>query len=107
MVALLAEGSRRWARRSRRLRFSSSFPVFDLPAALHAAGALPGERTQGLPESARRRLPGRPAGPFSCVSAFSPEAAWRVFLDALRGGQLRNTDPGRDVLSLPHETTKR
>lgn len=105
--ALVSEGSLRWIRRARRLRGSSSFPVFDLPAALHAAGALPGVVTGGLPDRARRRLPGRPAGPISCLTSLSPAAAWAVFLDVLAKSRFRNTTPARGVLSLPHETTNR
>lgn len=105
--ALVAEGSLRWIRRARRLRLSDSFPVFDLPAALHAAGTLPGEISPALPGRARRRLPSRPAGPISCLTSLSPSAAWTVFLDGLAGRRFRNTTPARGVLSLPHETTNR
>lgn len=84
--ALLAEGSRRWLRRSRWRWGSAGFPVWDLPSALQAAGVLEVEiASAGFP-AAQRRYSGIPEN-VSAAVAFDPRTAWREFdvlLAALR-----------------------
>ncbi len=59
--ASLAAGSRRWLIRARWLRLSGSFPVWDLPAALHALGLPVGQiSARPAPASLERLLGGVP-----------------------------------------------
>lgn len=76
--ALLAEGSRRWLRRSHWRWGRAGFPVWDLPSALQAAGALEVEIAAVRFPPAQRRYSGIPEKTFAAV-AFDPEAAWREF----------------------------
>jgi inosine-uridine nucleoside N-ribohydrolase len=79
--ALLAQGSRRWLRRSRWRWGSAGFPVWDLPSALQAAGVLDVDIASVEFPSAQRRYSGIPQK-VSAAVAFDPQTAWREF-DAL------------------------
>jgi len=76
--ALLAEGSRRWLRRSRWRWGRDGFPVWDLPPALQAAGVLEVEIATVAFPAAQRRYSGIPENVSAAVS-FDPQAAWREF----------------------------
>ncbi|HYK41084.1 MAG TPA: nucleoside hydrolase [Thermoanaerobaculia bacterium] len=76
--ALLAEGSRRWLRRSRWRWGRAGFPVWDLPSALQAAGAREVEVVPARFPPAQRRYSGIPEN-VSAAVAFDPQAAWREF----------------------------
>lgn len=76
--ALLAEGSRRWLRRSRWRWGREGFPVWDLPSALQAAGVLEVEIASVAFPAAQRRYSGIPENVSAAVS-FEPQAAWREF----------------------------
>jgi purine nucleosidase len=80
----LARGSRRWLARARRLRRSRTFPVWDLPPALDALGALPGagHGRSDLAPGIRRFL--RLSGPARCLTDFDPDGAWESYLSILR-----------------------
>ena len=80
----LARGSRRWLAHSRRVHLSSSFPVWDLPAALDVLQALPGARHEEsrLATGILRFL--RLSRPAPCLVAFDPDRAWESFLAILR-----------------------
>jgi inosine-uridine nucleoside N-ribohydrolase len=78
--ALLAEGSRRWLRRSSWRWGRAGFPVWDLPSALEAAGALEVEIAAVRFPPAQRRYSGIPEKASAAV-AFDPQAAWRAFDD--------------------------
>jgi purine nucleosidase len=79
--ALLAAGSRRWLSRSRWRWGSAGFPVWDLPPALAAAGALDVEIATVRFPRPQRRYSGIP-DEVSAAVAFDPRAAWSEF-DAL------------------------
>ena len=81
--ARLAEGSRRWLRRSRWRWGRSGFPVWDLPPALQAAGAIEVEIAAVRFPSAQRRYSGIPEEASAAV-ALDADAAWRAF-EALIG----------------------
>ena len=89
--ALLAEGSRRWLRRSRWRWGSAGFPVWDLPSALQAAGVLEVEIASVRFPAVQSRYSGIPEK-VSAAVAFDPQAAWRRFDDLLAGLHL---SPGR------------
>lgn len=72
------------ARGSRRRRLSRSFPLWDLPAALDALGALPGAArgSRELAPGIRRFL--RVPRPAPCLLSFDADGAWDSFLSILR-----------------------
>lgn len=79
-------GSRRWLARARWRRFSSSFPAWDLGAALDGLGLLSGSRKEprALARGLCTQLLTRKR--FQCLVAFDPTGAWRNFLALLAGG---------------------
>jgi len=85
----LARGSRRWLARAMRLRHSRSFPIWDLPPALDALGALPAARhvSSDLAAGIRRFL--RLRRPVPCLVDFDPDGAWESFLAILGKSALR------------------
>ena len=77
---LLAEGSRRWLARARRLRFSSSFPLWDVVAALDVLGRLDGTvERRHLGPAMRRYL--RLETPLLCLVDFDPARARRALVE--------------------------
>jgi inosine-uridine nucleoside N-ribohydrolase len=76
--AYVAEGSGRWLRRARWSRLARSFPVWDLPAALDAAGLLHLPRTRGNLRLFGRRRAGNSES-LQWVTALVPQQAWAVF----------------------------
>jgi len=79
---LLADGSRRWLRRSRWRHGSGGFPVWDLVPALEAAGALDvrvEERTFPWTQRAAFGIPER----VWALTDFDPSEAWRGFDELL------------------------
>jgi inosine-uridine nucleoside N-ribohydrolase len=79
---LLAEGSRRWLARARRLRLSGSFALWDAVAALDAVGALE-RRLERRPLASAIRRYLRLDAPFTCLVEFEAERARRALLDLL------------------------
>jgi inosine-uridine nucleoside N-ribohydrolase len=81
--AALARDSRRWLARTRRIPGRSDFAIWDLPAALAAAGVLP---VVSLPRTfprVQRAFAGIP-DPALAVTSFDAGVAWRAFLDLVR-----------------------
>jgi hypothetical protein len=76
--AFLAEHSVRWLRRSRWLRGSRGFSLWDLPAALDGIGMLPAEhQTRPLARGLRRFLGDE--RPHRCLVSMDADGAWRAF----------------------------
>jgi inosine-uridine nucleoside N-ribohydrolase len=76
--AYIGEGSRRWLRRARLRHLAGSFPVWDLPAGLEAAGLVRLPKKRGT----LRLFGGRRVGNserLQWVTAAVPEQAWAVF----------------------------
>jgi inosine-uridine nucleoside N-ribohydrolase len=76
--AFLAEHSVRWLRRSRWLRGSRGFSLWDLPPMLDVAGLLSAEhQTRPLARGLHRFLGG--AGAHRCLVSMDADGAWRAF----------------------------
>lgn len=80
--AHLAIESERWLRRAQWRHRDAAFPVWDLPAALVATGALSVRVESRTFPASQRRLSGIPR-PALAVVDLDPEAAWRAFEDLL------------------------
>lgn len=76
--AYLVEGSRRWLRRARWRHLSGSFPVWDLPAALNAAGLLSPLVERRRSRGANRSYFGNTSEP-AWVIRFDSDKAWAGF----------------------------
>ena len=81
--AALSRDSRRWLARTRRIPWRSDFAVWDLPAALAAAGVLPVVSSPRTFPSAQRAFAGIP-DPALAVTSFDAGVAWRAFLELVR-----------------------
>ncbi len=77
--ALLAAGSRRWLTRARWVHLSRSFPVWDLPAALHALGLPVGEVSPRPAPASLQRLLGGVSRPALWLSSLDAGTAWKGF----------------------------
>jgi inosine-uridine nucleoside N-ribohydrolase len=76
--AFLAEHSVRWLRRSRLVRGSLGFSLWDLPAALDVAGLLSAEhQTRSLARGLRRFLGAE--RPHRCLVSMDADGTWRAF----------------------------
>ncbi len=81
--AWLSAGSARWLARARWRHFPRGrFPLWDLPAALDAAGLLDGRHAMRRLARGAARLLGSPRE-YRCLESFDPAEAWRTFLDLL------------------------
>ncbi|MFN2384807.1 MAG: nucleoside hydrolase [Thermoanaerobaculia bacterium] len=92
----LARESSRWLKRTRWRHFGRGFPVWDLPAALEAAGALSTVKTESEIRLRLRPLSGNTAR-LHWVKALVPNKAWAGFESLLLG----NPRPG--PLSAPRQ----
>jgi inosine-uridine nucleoside N-ribohydrolase len=87
--AHLARESARWLEKARWRHPGRGFPVWDLPAALEAAGALSTEKTEGEIRLRLRPFAGNTAR-LQWVEALVPDTAWAGFESLLLG----NPRPG-------------
>ncbi|HWM89491.1 MAG TPA: nucleoside hydrolase [Thermoanaerobaculia bacterium] len=84
---LLRRESARWLRRSRLIRWSSTFPAYDLPAAMYA---MDPELVE-VEETTAQCHPnlwieyGRGGRPVRLVRGFDPRALWRRFVSLVNG----------------------
>jgi purine nucleosidase len=86
--AFLASASKRWMSRSRWRWGSGGFPVWDLPSALEAAGALRVEIAPARFPKTQRRFSGIPEHVTAAV-AFDAAAAWSAFDVLLASSETR------------------
>lgn len=84
----IAAGSRRWLSRAGRVFLSRSFPVWDLPAALHALGLPVGEVSRRPAPASLQRLLGGVSGRPLWLSSLDSGAAWEAFRRLLSGGSM-------------------
>lgn len=85
----LRRGSARWLRRSRLLRWSSTFPAFDLLAALYAIdpSLVSTEETTALVHPNLWMEFGKGGRPVRLVRDFDDEGCWRLFVELVNSAR--------------------